>query len=201
MAKLTKESIDRFYDYDIFPESRTLYMGSVTTFDGEETGTDYAMAERLIKGLHVLEHASADKPITIIMNNGGGYVDHGFAIYDAIKACSCHVTIKVIGSAQSMGSIILQAADHRIMSPNATFMIHYGSTGLQGHTKDVYAQVEMVKRQDELMVDIFMEKIKEKDPTYSRKKFETMINFDKYIHAQEALELGLIDEILPFLSK
>lgn len=200
MAKFTKESVDRFYDFDIFVETRTLYMGSVSYNEGE-SGTDFNMAERIIKGLHVLENASLDKPITIIMNNIGGDPDHGMAIYDAIRLSPCHITIKAMGNAQSMGSIILQAADHRAMSPNTAFMIHYGGFAMHGHAKDVYAQVEKNKTIDKLMIDIFIEKIKEKDPSFARKKLEDMVNFDKYFSADRALELGLIDEILHFPTK
>jgi len=91
--KLTKESIDRFYDYDLFLETRTLYMGSQDVDDdGIETGTDYAMCEKVIKGLHILEHKSHEE-IRIIMNNLGGDDYHGAAIVDSIRACKSPVTI------------------------------------------------------------------------------------------------------------
>jgi len=77
-------------------------MGSEDTFEEVESGTDAKMAESLIKNLVILENINKE-PITIIMNNIGGDVYHGIAIYDAIKACESRVTIKVFGSAQSMG--------------------------------------------------------------------------------------------------
>lgn len=198
MARLNKESIDRFYDYDIYPETRTLYMGSVSDNDGDESGTDYAMAERVIKGLHILDNSApaGDKPITIIMNNLGGDPVHGMGIYDAIKACKNHVTIKVFGHAMSMGSIILQSADRRVMSPNARMMIHYGNMSVSGHAKIVYSSVEENKKMDQVMLDIYLEKIRQKKPTYSAKKIADLCDFDTYLGAEEALEMGLIDEIL-----
>lgn len=197
MAKINKESIDRFYDYDIFPETRTLYMGSVSASEFEgESGTDYAMAERVIKGLHILENAAIDKPITIIMNNLGGDPVHGMGIYDAIKACKSHVTIIVYGHAMSMGSIILQAADTRIMAPNARMMIHYGGMSISGHAKIVYSAVEENKKMDTLMLDIYLERIRAIHPNYSEKKIKEKCDFDTYLGPQEALEMGLIDSIL-----
>ena len=113
-------------------------MGSVTVDMDSESGTDANMAERVIKGLHMLDTSAptGDKPITIIMNNLGGDWYHGMGIYDAIKACKNHITIKVFGYVMSMGSIIIQAADKRIMSPNSRMMIHYGTSGYYGHNKD-----------------------------------------------------------------
>jgi len=118
------------------------------------------------------------------------------AIYDAIKACKNHVTIIVYGHAQSMGSIILQAPDKRVMAPNARLMLHYGSVGFSGHAKDGYKYMEENKYMDELMFNIFMEKIKAVHPAYSMSKLKEKTNFDWFMGAQEALELGLIDEIL-----
>lgn len=198
MAKINKESIDRFYDYDIHVESRTLYMGSVSDVDGSENGTDYAMTERIIKGLHILDNSApeGDKPINIIMNNIGGDPVHGMAIYDAIKACKNHVTITVFGHAMSTGSIVLQAPDKRIMAPNARLMIHYGTLGFDGHAKDAYKIVEENKYIDDLMFKIFIERIKQVQPTYTLAKLKEKCSFDWYLSAAEALELGLIDEIL-----
>lgn len=199
MARLNKESIDRFYDYDIYPETRTIYMGSIShDDDNEESGTDYAMAERAIKGLHILDTTApnGDKPITIIMNNLGGDPVHGMGIFDAIKACKNHVTIIVYGHAMSMGSVILQAADKRIMAPNARMMIHYGSMSVSGHAKTVYRSVEENKKMDKTMEEIYLEKIKKINPSFSQQQIKKLCDFDTYMSAQEALELGLIDEIL-----
>lgn len=199
MAKLVKESIDRFYDYDIHTETRTIYIGSVESdIEHGESGTDASMAERAIKALHILDSSApnGDKPITIIMNNPGGDEYHGMGIYDAIKACKNHVTIIVYGHAMSMGSIILQAADKRVMSPNSRIMIHYGTWGIHDHPKIVYAWAQEGKKFDSWMEQVYLEKIREKIPSYTLAQVQEMCNFDTFINAEEALKLGLIDEIL-----
>ncbi len=199
MAKLVKESIDRFYDYDIHTETRTIYIGSVEADqESGESGTDSAMAERAIKALHILDSTapSGDKPITILMNNPGGDEYHGMAIYDAIKVCKNHVTIVVFGHAMSMGSIILQAADKRVMAPNSRMMIHYGTWGIHDHPKITYAWAEEGKKFDSFMEQLYLEKIKKKHPDFTIKKVREMCNFDTFFNAKEALELGLIDEVL-----
>ena len=117
-------------EYNIDTDNRTIYLGSIDKQGAseDEPGVNHLMAEMFIKGLHVLESKNNNN-IIIIMNNPGGQWYHGMAIYDAIKNAKSHCTIKVYGHAMSMGSIILQASDHRIMMPNSRFMIHYGYTG------------------------------------------------------------------------
>jgi ATP-dependent protease ClpP protease subunit len=109
MSRIKRDDITHFIDEDIYLPTRTLYMGSTGDNDGLENGVNYSMAERMIKGLHILDSSATEQPITIIMNNLGGDFVHGMAIYDAIKICRNHITIKVFGHAMSMGAIILQA--------------------------------------------------------------------------------------------
>lgn len=136
MANLIRENIDRWFDYNLDVDNRTIYMGSIMSEAASgERGVDHSMAEYFIKGMHVLEAKSKTSPITIIMNNPGGDWYHGMAIYDAIKLSACPCTIKAYGYAMSMGSIILQAADERVMMPNSRLMIHYGTNILDNHSK------------------------------------------------------------------
>lgn len=173
-------------------------MGSVTDDEFGESGVNSLMAERVIKGLHVLDTSapSLDKPITIQMNNPGGEVVHGMAIYDAIRLCQNHVTVIVYGRAMSMGSIILQAADERIMTENSKFMIHYGYFGLSDHQKTVYQWVDESRKYDSWMEGMYLERIKEKHPLFTHGELEKMLNFDTILTAQETVELGLADRVI-----
>jgi ATP-dependent Clp protease protease subunit len=172
-------------------------MGSehVSDEDFSESGVEATMAERQIKNLHILDTTSED-PITIIMNNIGGDVNHGLAIYDAIRACRSHVTIKVYGHAMSMGSIILQAADVRIMSEMSSQMIHYGSLGVSNHTKTTYKIVDEFKRIDKWMEKMYLENIKEKNPHFKLARLQRMLDHDSFLTAEQSVELGLADKIL-----
>jgi ATP-dependent Clp protease protease subunit len=194
--RINRDDMDRFFDFGVYPTTRTIYVGSMGTEDGiNETGTDYAMAEYAIKGLHILDAAS-DAEITIIMNNLGGDVYHGMAIYDAIKACRSPVTIKATGYAMSMGSIILQAADKRLITPNARFMIHYGHIGMSAtHTKNFIKWAKETERSDKEMEDLYLRRIHEKHPDFARKRLQQMLNFDTILTAQETVDLGLADAI------
>ena len=198
MAKIIRDDIDRFFQYGIDISTRTIYMGSHSAYDDGDSGVDHEMAEAVVKALHILDTQApnGDKPITIIMNNPGGGEYHGLAIFDAIKACKNHVVVKVFGYAMSMGSIILQAADERIMAPNSRFMIHYGTWGVYDHPKIAYKWAEEGKKFDKWMIDLYLTKIREKHPKYPRKKVDEMCNFDTILNAKETVELGLADEVL-----
>jgi ATP-dependent protease ClpP protease subunit len=171
----TARDIDKWFDLNVDIDTRTIYMGSTGyTFDDSETGVDHSMAEYFIKGMHTLESKN-NKPILIIMNNPGGDWYHGMAIYDAIKCSSCECTIKVYGHAMSMGSIILQAADHRIMMPNSRFMIHYGYDGKVGHAKIVYKWADEGKRVNWEMENLYLEKMLDYE-TATGKKLESALD-------------------------
>ncbi len=224
MATLTKESIDKWFNHNLDVENRVLYMGSVDKTSEYESGVDHLMAESFIKGLHVLESKN-DNEITIIMNNPGGEWYHGMAIYDAIQNARCHCTIKVYGYAMSMGSIILQAADNRILMPNSRFMIHYGGTSFDDASLPLIEKwVNEERRINYDMEEIYLKAMLNKEEkeghgylaktlssildspkTFSRKAetkkeelrsvLKEMLNFDTILTAEETVDLGFADEI------
>jgi len=168
--------IDNWFDLNVDEETRTIYMGSVgKDYDERETGVDNFMAEFFIKGMHILNSVSAD-PITIIMNNPGGDWYHGMAIFDSIKTSQSHCTIVVHGYAMSMGSIILQAADSRIMMPNSRFMIHYGTDGTYNHAKISEKWADEGKRICWEMENIYIQRMLEKEIEMGQGYLETTIN-------------------------
>lgn len=194
-----KDSLQDFMDYGVHLPTRTIYIGSESDNEGEETGTDYKMAEKAIKGLHLLEWAGGqdgEKPITAILNNLGGDYNHGMSIYNRIKACKNHVTIIAAGYATSMGAIILQAGDERLAYEDALIMIHPGNVGFEGHPKTVERWLKFHKKADSRIDQIFLSKIQEKKPDFSMEKFRTKTDHDWILTAEEALELNLIDGIL-----
>lgn len=224
--KFKKDDIETFLDNDLYLPTRTIFMGSSGSYEGSENGVDYLLAERIIKSLHILDTQDekarkGEKPITIFMNCIGGEVIHGMAIHDAIRNCSNHVTIKVFGHSMSMGAVILQSADHRMMSANSRIMIHIGSDGYSGHAKNSYKWNNESKKDGKWMEELFLSKIKGHKITLEKylllvdkpdeipkgnaknkmieidiEKLRTMLDFDTIIDAETALELNLIDEII-----
>lgn len=190
------DNLDRFHDNNLFLPTRTIYIGSEeVSIDSGESGTDGAMAERVIKNLHILESIN-NEPINVIMNNMGGDVFHGMAIYDAIRACNSRVIIKATGYVMSMGSIILQAGDERILTPHSVVMIHHGYDGhATNHVKTVRSWVDFGKKFDELINKIYLDKIREKNPEFKRSKLDNLLDFDTLLFPEEAVKLGLADKV------
>lgn len=199
--KNQKDDIELFHGYNLFVPTRTIYIGSESSSDimiehGEESGVDHSLSEKFIKNLLILESISEEQ-IHVIINNPGGDYYHGMAIYDSIKNSKCHITITVYGHAMSMASIILQAADVRIISPSSRLMIHYGSMGASPtHSKIFDKWSEENKKINYQMEDIYLAKIREKHPGFPINKLRKMLNFDSILSAKEAVEFGLADEVL-----
>lgn len=194
--RINRDDVDKLYDYDLYIPTRTIYMGSTeSSIEYGESGVEAVMAERVIKALLLLDQQNA--PITIIMNNPGGDWYHGMAIYDAIKQCQSHITVKVFGMAMSMGGIILQAADKRLMAPNSKFMMHYGTDGIQSvHSKIFKKWADEGEKNNDHMEQLFLDKIHEKNPKMTLSKLKNMLDYDTILSPQETIDLGLADGIL-----
>jgi ATP-dependent Clp protease protease subunit len=182
--KLGRESIDRFFDHNLHLESRTLFVG------GGDNEINAVAAEEVIKAFHLLG-STPDKPITVLLNSFGGCWFNGMAIYDTIKSCQCTVTGIVIGSAMSMGSIILQACDERIIYPNATVMIHDGYESMSDVLPKTFQNwAEYSKKTRQQMYRIYSER-SGKPPSFWKKKCAA----DMILSAQEAKAIGLVDKV------
>lgn len=193
--RVIRDDIDKLHDYGIWVPSRIIYIGSESSDgDSNEGGVDFLMAEKAVKNLLILDSASSE-PITIILNNPGGDFYHGMAIYDAIKKCQSHVTARVFGYAMSMGSIILQAADERIMSPGSRQMIHYGQESFDGHSKTARKWLIESDKINDWMEQVYLTRLREKNPKFTLKRLKSMLDHDTFLTAQESVELGLADKV------
>lgn len=188
-----KEDIDRYFDYGILPGKRILYLGSHSEAGEEESGTDHRMCEDFVKGLTFLHHIGKTKPITVYMNNLGGCWYNGMAMFDLMRECPCHITMVAIGQVCSMGSIILQAADTRIITKNCVMMIHDGSESLNGSPRSVENWAAHVKSIRYDMYEIYLERIKAKKPRMTVGKVEAMCSADTIFDAKQAVDFGLAD--------
>jgi ATP-dependent protease ClpP protease subunit len=201
MSSYKKDHLELFHDYGIYIPTRTIFLDTSSESDGHADGVNYEMSKKFIKNFHHLIHLNKD-PITIILNSAGGDVIEGMAIYDTIvSAKNCHVTVKVIGQAQSMGSLILQAADERIVSAHSIIMFHAGSGGVGAYNPyEVANSAEFDKKYMDRVYKIWYNKINEKRELLKQapmawKTFENMNLKGRYLTAQEAVDLGLADKI------
>jgi ATP-dependent protease ClpP protease subunit len=192
-------------EYDIDISANHIYLfGSEEQIseDYQEPGVEYVMANRFIRNLNILMRKGQD-PILIHMKTCGGFWEEGMAIYDAIKSCPNYVTILSYTHARSMSSIILQAADKRVMMPHSTFMFHDGSMGYEGTTKQFLTEAEELNKSRMQMLDIYIDSMKAKGKlrSWSRKRIAEWLRsqMDKkeevYLDARQAVQFGFADEV------
>lgn len=185
--------IEAYFDYGLDVANRQIYIG--TNYQSQSTGVDYLMAERVIKGLSILDTTSGG--IKLIMNNEGGFWYDGIAMFDYIRNCKNTITMDVYGQAFSMGAVMLQAADHRRMSKHAKIMLHYGVDGIESTHPEIYRRwAKESLRVKKEMEDIFLERMSAKNPSITRRQLKEMLDFDTVLSARQAEEQGLIDEVI-----
>lgn len=197
--------IQNIHGYDIDYLANEIYLVGNPEYIGVEEGeggVEYSMASTFIKNLNILMRKS-DHPILIHMKTCGGYWEEGMAIYDAIKTCPNQITVLNYTHARSMSSLILSAADKRVMMPNSTFMFHQGTFATAGTTKTAITELEELKRTAEVMLDIYVDVLKSKG-SMSKKSKKAIREWlveqmdkkeDVYLTAKEAVELGFADSI------
>ena len=177
---MRKENIDRFFDYGIHTDARTIYVGDI----------DQDASANVIKAMRLFN--SNPQPITILLNSFGGCWYNGMAIYDAIHDSPCHVTMEVLGSAMSMGAVILQAADDRVIHPHATLMIHDGLESRENDTPRTFeAWAVESKRNRQTMYRILADRTGKTVRYWERK-----CGSDYLLDATEALAEGLVDQVV-----
>lgn len=203
------EALDYIHGEDIDPEHHQIYLfgreDAKEEMENGEPGVEFRMANRFIKNIQYLTGRDSKKPVLIHMKTCGGYVEEGMAIYDAIMSVPNPVTIINYTHARSMSSIILQAANKRIMMPNSYFMFHEGDTSISGTFKQVNSIVDFGKKFSDVMTTIYAERMKHSPTgkmrswTVSRIKDWLVHEMDRkedvHLTALETVEAGLADEI------
>lgn len=131
--------------------------------------------------------------IQMLLSTYGGCVYDGLSLYDAVKNSKTEVDITCFGKIMSMGIVLLLAAKTRKAYRNTTFMIHEMTSGYLGKLADMENDLEESKRLQKTLWDIITSETKitqkQLDDIYEKKK-------DWYLSAEEALEYGLITEII-----
>ena len=129
----------------------------------------------------------------VLLSTYGGDVYDGLSLYDAIKNSKTEVDITCFGKIMSMGIIILLASKNRKAYRNTTFMIHEISSGAIGKLADLEESVDETKRLNKVLFDII-----EKETKITKEQLEEVYikKQDWFFTAEEALELGLITEII-----
>jgi len=177
---------ERSYDiYSRLLKDRIVFLGSAV---------DDTVANLVIAQLLFLEAEAPDKDISLYINSPGGSITAGMAIYDTMQYVRPDVSTICVGLAASMGAFLLAAGARgkRKALPNSEIMIHQPSGGARGQASDIAIHAEhilkMRKRMNEILSGRTGQPIDQVAADTER---------DNFMSAKQALEYGLIDEIIP----
>ena len=158
--------------------------------DGEINDTTSSL---IVAQLIFLEADNPDKDIEMYINSPGGSITSGFAIYDTMNFIKCDVSTMCVGMAASMGAFLLTAGakGKRKALPNSEIMIHQPLGGAQGQSVDVEIYAKRLIKTREKLNEILSEKTGQPIDVIARDT-----DRDNFMSAEEALEYGLIDQIV-----
>jgi ATP-dependent Clp protease, protease subunit len=151
------------------------------------------VANVVVAQLLYLAHEDPDKPIKMYINCPGGTVYHGLAIYDTMQYLPAPVETYAIGVTASMGTVLLAAGakGRRYALPHATVHMHPAGGSAQGYAPDVEIQYKELKRVEDLIHQLL---------SYHTGQTVAQIaadfDRDRFMSAEEAVEYGLVDEVL-----
>jgi ATP-dependent Clp protease protease subunit len=176
---------ERAYDiYSRLLKERIIFLGDII---------DDGVANTVIAQLLFLASEDKDKDIKLYINTPGGSVTAGLAIYDTMQYISPDVSTICVGTAASMGAVLLAAGANkkRFALPNAEVMIHQVMGGAEGPATDVKIRAEHILR-----VRDRINKILAKHTNQTFSKIERDTDRDYFMSAEEALKYGVIDKII-----
>ena len=154
---------------------------------------DDHIANVVVAQLLYLVSEDPNKDINLYINSPGGSVSAGFAIYDTMKYIQCDVSTICIGQAASMGAFLLSAGEKgkRFALPNSDIMIHQPLGGAQGQAEDIRIQAEKILEVREKLNRIISE-----NTGQPLEKVEKDTDRDYYMSAEEAVNYGIIDQVI-----
>jgi ATP-dependent Clp protease protease subunit len=131
--------------------------------------------------------------INLYINSPGGSVTAGMAIYDTMQFVTCDVATYCIGQAASMGAMLLTAGTKgkRHCLPSARVMIHQPLAGTEGTTVEI-----MIHAKEFLRTKKTLNELLSKHTGQPLERIEKETDRDNFMSAQEAVEFGLVDQVL-----
>jgi len=176
---------ERAYDiYSRLLRDRIVFLGSEVNDD---------VANLITAQFLFLESEDPDKEISFYIHSPGGSVTAGLAIYDTMQFVKPPISTLCLGLAASMGAILLAAGQkgRRYALPHSTICIHQPLGGARGQASDIEIHAREILRSREELNNIMV-----KHTGQSLKKLEKDTDRDYFMSPQQAVEYGLIDEVI-----
>ena len=176
---------ERAYDiYSRLLKDRIVFLGTEVNDD---------VANLVTAQFLFLESEDPEKEISFYINSPGGSVTAGLAIYDTMQFIKPPVSTLCMGQAASMGAVLLTAGHkgRRYALPHSRIMIHQPLGGAQGQAVDLEIQAREILRMREELNNIFVRHSGQKIA-----KIEKDTDRDMFMSPEQAVEYGLIDEVI-----
>ncbi|MDP2718515.1 MAG: ATP-dependent Clp protease proteolytic subunit [Dehalococcoidia bacterium] len=176
---------ERAFDiYSLLLKERIIFLG---------TPINDQVANLIIAQLLYLDREDPDKDISLYIHSPGGIISAGLAIYDTMQLIRPDVSTICVGLAASMATVLLCAGSKakRYALPNSTIHLHQAIGGAQGQAADVEIAAREILRMQEKIRNIIG-----KHTGQPMEKIARDTDRDFYLSAEQAVEYGLIDEIL-----
>jgi len=176
---------ERSFDiYSLLLRERIIFLG---------TPINDQIANLIIAQLLYLEREDSEKDISLYIHCPGGVISAGLAIYDTMQLLRCPVSTICVGLAASMGTLLLCAGTKgkRYALPNSTIHLHQAIGGAQGQAADIEIAAREIMRMQEKIRNILANHTGQ-----TVEKIAHDSDRDFYLDAQQAVEYGLVDEIL-----
>ncbi len=201
-TKLMEKAIEierDLYLSDLVDNQSALYICSalkiITSWQQEDTQTQIDALRQLIPQDSVGDLNYVIPSITMYINSCGGYLGATTAIINAIHETPFHVITVAAGDVFSAAAYIYAAADRRVASPLAMFMLHEPAYIQQGAIRQQKGRLAAIERQYGRWLDYFATRTNQPVEYWQEKLQE---HGDYYLTADEALEVGLVDEIIEY---
>jgi ATP-dependent Clp protease protease subunit len=176
---------ERAYDiYSLLLKERIIFLG--TTIDDQ-------VANVIVAQLLYLNHEDPEREIQMYINSPGGVIYAGLAIYDTMQMISNPVSTVAVGVTASFGTVLLTAGTkgRRYALPNATIHMHQPLGGAQGQATDIEIAAKQI-----LHLKSLLNEIMSKHTGQTQEIIQRDTDRDFYMNAKQAVEYGLVDQVL-----
>lgn len=181
---------ERAYDiYSLLLKERIIFLG---------TPINDQVANLIVAQLLYLNSEDPKREIRMYINSPGGVIHAGLAIYDTMQLIEAPVSTTAVGFAASFGTILLTAGTkgRRYALPNATIHLHQPLGGAEGQASDIEIMAREILRQRDLLNGILKKHTKMGD-----EQILQSTDRDFFMTPNKAVELGVIDEVMPMPDK
>jgi len=176
---------ERAYDiYSLLLKERIIFLG---------TPIDDQVANVVVAQLLFLNHEDPEREIRMYINSPGGGIYAGLAIYDTMRIISNPISTTAVGVTASFGTVLLAAGTkgRRYALPHATIHMHQPLGGVQGQATDIAIAAKQIMLQKEILIGILSSHTGQPLATIEKDS-----DRDFYMDARQAVEYGLVDQVL-----